>query len=255
MFLAQMTLHCCTISPTSSLVLALRPKLSTNLPRAAPTRETPELDETFSIRQNFVLKFPSRLLPRSSNFPGSAAHSFMSFRPLLLPNSCIPLCISSGCARHELGTRLPINRGSNFARFSHGIPPLLDDCQEPGTRGIRSGFRPFEGEKSGGLGDCQAVRQSRDWPPALEALVGRVGGRSRTCCLELEPRRSLPAPASELLMVVVVGLVGGWQPAEKRTLVDCRTADPPHASFHHATGSKLFTTGTTYFIIVWKKLY
>ena len=37
-------------------------KLSTNLPRAAPSRETPELDETFSIRQNFVLKFPSRLL-------------------------------------------------------------------------------------------------------------------------------------------------------------------------------------------------
>ena len=50
----------CSISNLSSL---LRAKLSTNLPPAPPTRETPELDETFSIRQNFVLKFPSRLLP------------------------------------------------------------------------------------------------------------------------------------------------------------------------------------------------
>ena len=32
-------------------------------------------------------------------------------------------------ARHELGTTLPINPRSNFARFSDGIPPLLDDCQ------------------------------------------------------------------------------------------------------------------------------
>ena len=41
----------------------------------------------------------------------------------------------------------------------------------------RVGFGPFEAEKSGGLGDCQAVRQSRHWPPALTALVGRGGGK------------------------------------------------------------------------------
>ena len=145
----------------------------------------------------------------------------MSFRPLV---PIFPCAFQRPGARHELGTTMPINRGSNFARFSHGIPPLLADCQ-PGIRGIRTGFLPFEAWKSGGQADCQAVRQSRHWPPACEALVGRVGGKpalAGTCCLQ---------PASLCLRAADGGAVGGCQPAEEkfpRTVVDRRTADPRH---------------------------
>ena len=63
------------------------------------------------------------------------------------------------------------------------------------------------------------------WQPWLaEVAASRLAG---TCCLE---PASLPAPASELLIVE-----GGWQPAEEkfpRTVVDRRTADHGH---HHAT--------------------
>ena len=54
---------CAMTCAVQYLLHNLAPETFHKLAPAPPTRETPELAETFSIRQNFVLKFPSRLLP------------------------------------------------------------------------------------------------------------------------------------------------------------------------------------------------
>ena len=156
-----------------------------------------------------------------------------------------PCAFHRCAARHELGTTLPINRGSNFARFSHGIPPLPFDCQQPGTRGIRSGWMGWvsafwgrEKWRPGWLPGSQAVAPLAASPPSPGwpswRRVGRLAGAG-TCCLEASSAAG--SAASELLV-----MVGGWQPAEQkfpRTLVDRRTAaDPGHPTY--ATGLQTF---------------
>lgn len=122
----------------------------------------------------------------------------------------------------------------------------------------RVGFGPFEAEKSGGLGDCQAVRQSRHWPPALPALVGRGGGKPAG--RDLLSGAAL-APAGSCLRAadgggrLAVGR-GGEVSEDSSRPSGTRATTVLHPPTEPATQpAKLFTTGTTQFIIVGKKLY
>ena len=150
-------------------------------------------------------------------------------------------------ARHELGTTLPINPRSNFARFSDGIPPLLDDCQlqvkkRSSTRS--SGWMSWAWLKSGRLGECQAVRQSRYWPPALSSRLDEVAA------LEAGSKdgRDLLSGAGSCLGAEV-------EVASRRRPTfrghDSRPLDSRPPS--HPTGQTFYDP--THFIIVCKKLY
>ena len=102
-------------------------------------------------------------------------------------------------ARHELGTTLPINPGSNFARFLHRIPPLMVACRAAGRRDSSAvdgwvGTRPCVRKLAGWViaRQSQAVaRLAASLASTLLAELAALASRlllllAPTCCLELE---------------------------------------------------------------------